>query len=223
MTSRVLILVEGQTEERFIKDVLAPYFYPMNLFFYPTLLVTKRVKVGPNFKGGVTNFAKFENDLIRLLNGAGDALVTTMIDYYGLPKDFPGMNTRPKGTPLERVEHVEEEIHKHFGKSGNLRIFLVLHEFEAWLFSTTEDLPRVMTDPGKQQQFAAVRDEFKTPEEINERPDFAPSKRIESLFPAFRKTFHGLTTAARIGLDRIRKECAHFNWWIEHLERFAKR
>ena len=55
MSKRVLILVEGQTEERFVKDVLGPAFWDKELFFHPTILVTKRVKDGPNFKGGVTN------------------------------------------------------------------------------------------------------------------------------------------------------------------------
>ncbi len=68
---RVLILVEGQTEERFVKDVLGPAFFDRKLFFHPTILITKRVKDGPNFKGGVTNFARFRNDAQRLLNGAG--------------------------------------------------------------------------------------------------------------------------------------------------------
>ncbi|MBI2947679.1 MAG: hypothetical protein HYY23_08525 [Verrucomicrobia bacterium] len=58
MSKRVLILVEGQTEERFVKDVLGPAFFHQELFFRATILVTKRVKDGPNFKGGVTNFSK---------------------------------------------------------------------------------------------------------------------------------------------------------------------
>jgi hypothetical protein len=120
MSKRALILVEGQTEERFTKDVLAPAFWKKQLFFQPTILVTKRVKNGPNFKGGVTNFAKFENDARRLLNGAGGALVTTMLDYYGLPPDFPGMKTRPPGgTPLQRVTYVEAAIAQHFGDIPN--------------------------------------------------------------------------------------------------------
>jgi hypothetical protein len=61
-----------------------------------------------------------------------------------------------------------------------------------------------------------------TPEEINERPEFAPSKRIIDLFPAYKKTLHGPTTAARIGLETIRNECPHFNEWMNKLEAFAK-
>jgi len=96
VSKRVLILVEGQTEERFVKDVLGPAFFHQELFFHVTILVTQRVKDGPNFKGGVTNFAKCKNDARRLLNSAGGALVTTMLDYYGLPLDFPGWTRVPR-------------------------------------------------------------------------------------------------------------------------------
>jgi Domain of unknown function (DUF4276) len=222
MSKRVLILVEGQTEERFVKDVLGPAFFDKELFFSPTLLVTKRVKDGPNFKGGVTNFAKFRNDTQRLLNDTGGVLVTTMLDYYRLPLDFPGMDSRPvNGTPLQRVTHVEAAIAKHFDSPKKFMPFLALHEFEAWLFSSPTELPRVMTEPRKQPEFEAIRAGVATPEEINERPQFAPSKRIETLFPAYRKTLHGPNVAARIGLKRIRAECPHFDDWMKKLEAFA--
>ncbi len=222
LSKRGLILVEGPTEERFVKDTLAPFFYQINFFISPTILVTKKVKSGPNFKGGVTNFAKFENDLNRLLSSAGGALVTTMLDYYRLPNDFPGMATRPSGTsPSDRVRHVEKAVEAYFGNPQNLLVFFALHEFEAWLFSSTEELPRVMTDTSKELQFTLIRIEFETPEEINEKPGCAPSQRIQQIFPAYRKTFHGPVTAGRIGLDRIRQECTHFDWWITQLEQFA--
>lgn len=222
MSKRVLILVEGQTEERFVKDVLAPAFWPRGMFISPTLLVTKRVKDGPNFKGGVTSFAKFRNDADRLLNSAGGALVTTMLDYYRLPSDFPGMDNRPpNGTPEQRVQHVEAAVGSHFGSPGNFVPFFALHEFEAWLFSSPSELPKAMTEPQKQPRFEEIRAEVPTPEDINERPEFAPSKRIVTLFPAYKKTLHGPLTAKRIGLDGIRSECPHFDHWIKILEDFA--
>ncbi len=73
----------------------------------------------------------------------------------------------------------------------------------------------------KQREFAAIRREVKTPEEIDDRPQFAPSKRIERLFPGYRKTLHGPMAAKRIGLDPIRAECPHFSGWLAKLEEFA--
>jgi hypothetical protein len=218
---RVLVLVEGQTEERFVKDVLSPALVGSGLVLTPTLLVTRRMKNGPDFKGGVTTFGKFENDIRRLLVRSGGALVTTMLDYYRLPDDFPGMGNRPEGSPSIRVEHVEKAIHRHFGETQNLVPFLALHEFEAWLFSSTIELPRVMTEPEREAEFAAIRQNVNSPEEINDRPEFSPSKRILKLFPGYKKALHGPITANRIGLPRIRTECPHFNDWMRKLENFA--
>jgi hypothetical protein len=221
VTKRALILVEGQTEERFVKDVLAPEFFARNLFFSPTLLVTKRVKDGPHFKGGVTSYQRFRNDLRRLLKDSG-ALVTMLLDYYGLPSDFPGMLTRPQGTALQCVTHVERAIHEELGSPSNFLPFLAVHEFEAWLFASPYELPRTMTQAGKQPEFAKVRDAFDSPEEIDDGPTTAPSKRIAALFPAYSKKLHGPLTAQRIGLERIRTECPHFASWLGKLEAFAQ-
>lgn len=222
MSKRVLILVEGQTEERFVKDVLSPAFFEKELYFQPTILVTKRVKDGPNFKGGVTNFSKFENDVRRLLDSAGGAMVTTMLDYYRLPNDFPGVRSRPANiTSSARVRHVEQALARHFGNRQDFLPFLALHEFEAWLFAAPDVLPRVLTDTNKTAEFSAIRAAVATPEEINERPELAPSKRIEALFPSYQKTAHGPLAAKRIGLDRIRAECPHFDGWLKKIEAFA--
>ena len=44
MSRRMLTLVEEQTEERFVKDVLAPHLVSRDLLFEkPTVLMTKRV------------------------------------------------------------------------------------------------------------------------------------------------------------------------------------
>ncbi len=223
MSKRVLILVEGQTEERFVKDVLAPAFVEQQLYFFPTLLVTKHVKDGPRFKGGVTSFARFTNDLRRLLPAPKETLVTTLLDYYGLPTDFPGMATRPpSGKPAARAVHVENSIFDHFGSPSNFVPFLLVHEFEALLFSSAVELPRVVNQPKQQEAFAKIRGGFTTPEDINDHPDTAPSKRILGLFPSFKKTLHGPTTALRIGLNTIRSECPHFNQWISRIEVFAR-
>jgi len=222
---RALILVEGQTEERFVKDVLAPHLGTLQLYIVPTLLTTKVVKNGKNFKGGVTSFEKFESDLRRLLGGAGasggSALVTTMLDYYRLPDDFPGMAGRSTPVdPFVRIGHVERALSTHF-KDGRFLPFLALHEFEAWVFSCPHTLPDVMAEPAKQPQFAAICNGVQTPEQINERPGHNPAARIASLFPTYRKTLHGPTATQRIGLQLIRDRCPHFNSWLTQLERSA--
>lgn len=221
MTKRILILVEGQTEERFVKDVLAPEFYPFDTFFDPRLLITKVVKHGASFKGGVTTYGKFRNDVRRLLGEAKRTeLVTTLVDYYGLPADFPGMDTRPNAPPRDRVRYVEQRIAADFEDAPNFRPFLALHEFEAWLFSKPEELSRAMTQPDD-GKLTAIRNAFATPEEINENMQTAPSRRIQQIFPAYKKTLHGPLAVQRIGISTIRAECPHFDMWVRYLEQFA--
>ena len=58
MSKRALILVEGQTEERFVKDVLGPAFWEKGLFFTATILATKRVKDGPELQGRRDQFGQ---------------------------------------------------------------------------------------------------------------------------------------------------------------------
>jgi hypothetical protein len=213
---RGLVLVEGQTEERFVNDVLAPAFRSYDFHLTPTLLITKRVKSGAHFRGGVTTYGKMRNDLKRLLNTSGGAVVTTIIDYYGLPADTPGMKTRPNASPLDRVIHIEEHIRRDLGSPKNFLPFLALHEFEAWLFSSADELPRALTS--KSSAFAAVCAGFDNPEDIDEGPTTAPSKRILEMFPSYRKALHGPLTAQRIGLDRIRSRCPHFAAWLSALQ-----
>ena len=132
------------------------------------------------------------------------------------------MDSRPaNGTPHQRVKHVEKKIAEAFDSPPSFLPFLALHEFEAWLFSSPNALPRVMTEVQKQSKFEAIRAQVKSPEEINERPEHSPSTRIRKLFPAYKKALHGPTTAARIGLDQIRAECPHFDRWMNKLVAYA--
>ncbi|MDI9569703.1 MAG: DUF4276 family protein [Pseudomonadota bacterium] len=78
-----------------------------------------------------------------------------------------------------------------------------------------------MTERTKESAFTAIIQEFSSPEEINERPESSPSKRIKSLFPAYRKTVHGPLAAQRIGLEHIRASCRHFDDWLMKLENYA--
>lgn len=215
------MLVEGQTEERFVKDVLAPAFAEREVFITPTILVTKRVKQGANFRGGVTSYARFRADVRRLLLGSGDALVTTLLDYYGLPDDFPGMNTRPTASARMRAMHVEALIVEELESPKNFVPFLALHEIEAWLFASEDELPRALTQPAARDAFAEICRSVETPEDINEGATTAPSKRIQALFPEYRKTVHGPITLQRIGLASIRNVCPHFDSWIRRLEELS--
>lgn len=214
---RVLILVEGLTEERFVKDVLAPHIWNKGKDAIPKVATTKRVKRGPDFKGGITDYPKVENDLRRLLGDTGAIAVTSFIDYYGLPSDFPGYSTRPPGPSIARVSHVEAEWATRIGHS-RFRPFIMLHEFEALVFVNPTEVCRAFHRFGALAEVEGIRRAFPTPEDINDNPVTAPSKRLERLFLEYQKPFHGPLVTKRVGLAALRAECPHFNEWVTWLE-----
>jgi Domain of unknown function (DUF4276) len=218
---RALVLVEGPTEDAFIKQVLQPHFLSIGLSLTPTIIATKRILSGGAFKGGVTSFSQFERDIRRLLHGAGGALVTTLIDYYRLPNGFPGMENRPTKSPKERVKHVEQSITGHFGSPKFFRPYLSLHEFEALVFSDCEITATTLGDPGSAKKLKEIVDRHGSPEYINEKPDQNPASRLQKLFPAYQKRLHGPIISSRIGVTSLRSACEHFGGWISSLEAFA--
>ncbi len=214
---KILILSEGPTEESFVRDVLYPHLSRMSVFVIPIIAATKRVKAGPDFKGGITSYGKFRREIWRLLEDTSAACVTTMIDYYGLPTDFPGRAAQQRGSCFDRVRLLEQELaqdvdHRRFVP------YLSLHEFEALLFSSPEEIAGVAPEEDVEKGLLSIRMAFASPEEINDDPLTHPAARITGLIPAFRKLPHGPMIAGRIGLAKIRKECRHFDSWLTKLE-----
>lgn len=213
---RVLILVEGQTEERFVKRLLTDHLVQHDVCIVPTIVVTKRVKSGPNFKGGIISYANVRGDILRLLGDTDAALVTTMFDFYGLPQSFPG-RSQASGIPQDKVLSVEEALDDDID-DNRFKGYLALHEFEGLLFSSPGEIARALHGQNKEQTLHDIRNSFDTPEDINDDPATAPSKRILDTFPEYKKSVYGPIIASRIGLSAIRDACPHFDKWISRLE-----
>src|SRR6478609_6199283 len=195
--NKILILVEGQTEETFVRDILAPHLLGFEKLIVATLVVTKRVKNGPNFKGGVTSYGQVRRDLIRLLGDTSANKITTMLDYYALPSDFPGYRSAPSGPVALRVSHLESEFAADIGDS-RFTPYLSQHEFEALLFADPVSATWVYDDPSVVSHLVATKAAFNgQPEMINDGPMTAPSKRIAAAFANYEKALHGpLATGA---------------------------
>jgi hypothetical protein len=101
---------------------------------------------------------------------------------------------------------------------GRFVPFVVMHEFEGLLFSDCAALSRGIGRPELETSLQEIREEFATPEEINDSKVTAPSKRVQALMSTYQKPFHGILAAQEIGLSRIRKECPHFDGWLKQLE-----
>ena len=69
MTIRLGISVEGQTEERFVKDLLAPHLEARGVYAIPIIVATSRSAAGKKSKGGGINLDRIAGELQRLLGG----------------------------------------------------------------------------------------------------------------------------------------------------------
>ena len=219
--SRVIAVVEGQTEQTFVRDVLAPWLG------WRGVMLSARLVGKPGHKGG-GSFHRARNDIISLLKQQSDTYVTTMFDFYGMPNSWPGRDDARKLAHPNKAPSIEQAIHEQIGAElggsfddDRLIPYVQMHEFEALLFSEPSALSQVMREPDTEEDLQAIRDGFSTPEEINDDPNTAPSKRIESLYGNYQKPFHGRLAATRITVEVMREECPHFNEWIDTLESLA--
>ena len=140
-----------------------------------------------------------------------------MIDYYGLPSDFPGVKSAENTIPHSRIIYLEKAFEKDI-RSDRFYAYFVRHEFEGLLFTDPEEIAKKILPREKASELQKIKKSFATPEDINNDPSTAPSKRIEKIFSDYDKVADGPVIAQRIGLDAIRKACPHFNDWIVYIE-----
>jgi hypothetical protein len=215
----VKILVEGQTEELFVDNILAQHLVQNRIVLTPIVHTTKSVDVGPNYKGGLAKYHSVKKQIQALLHDKSTTLVTTLLDFYGIPSDFPGFDTMPTGTCYERVVHLEQRLQEDIFHSKFLAHFS-LHEFEAILFASPQAIASYFPSLNILSRLQKIRNDVTSPEEINE--DQPPSKRLKEILPStYRKPEDGQSITASIGLELIRQQCPHFNEWLNRLENLS--
>jgi hypothetical protein len=224
---KILILVEGQTEENFIKKIIKPYLKNRGIEIIPILSPTGINESGLNCRGGLPGYEGFKKLLRNLLDDSAAGLVTTMIDYYGLPGGFPAAGSVQGNTSLEKVKEIESLIYKdieklckkNWKKAEKFFPYLSLHEFETLLFVSTQHTARAFPDNKRlKKALDKIMEEFRNPEEINQGKTTHPSARLKKLIPEYQKAFHGPLALADVDLDIIRSKCPHFKEWIDKME-----
>jgi len=222
--TRLHAVVEGQTEETFVNRVLAPEFWALDVFVDVHCVTTGR-KRGIS-RGGISRYEQLKTDLTLWMkeDQRPDAWFTTMVDLYAPPEDFPGFDDCTKNAdPIRRVECLEERLHNDLADRRFIP-YIQLHEFEALLFSDPRHFESAFPrDATVVRELTAIRNEFPTPEYIDDGPGSAPSQRILALRPDYKKTVAGLQVVQQIGFATLLRECAHFNQWIGRIEMAATR
>lgn len=205
--TRLAISVEGQTEEEFVKKVLAEHLRPMEVD--PMLLGALRRRGG----GGNVSVDELVSDMVGLRRDY-DA-VTSLVDFYGF---------RGKGalTVDELEDYLLQKIEAQGAGGALVFPYVQKHEFEGLLFSDPSafrTLPRVRDD--HIAELERVRQKFATPEDINDDPDRTPGKLIALAAPGYRKRRDSPEVAQEAGLEKIRAKCPRFDAWLTRMEGLA--
>lgn len=207
---RVIIYCEGPSEETFINRILVPE------------LIENRVFITATSFNGVSKYSIIRKKLQNLCRSDTSAIVTTMLDYYGLPTDTPGYrDSQVKNNIYECVEYVEKKMEEDI-REANFLPNIVMHEYEALLFSDVRAFSYCNLSEKQLDGLKKIRQKYLTPEHINNSADTAPSKRILRIYDSYDKVLDGYNIAKNIGLATIRKQCRHFDRWIQNMERMGK-
>jgi len=223
----IYIVVEGQTEQTFVRDVLAPSLAHQGIYLHLALIGK------PGHKGGDIRFDKAKKDIGNFLKQRNDTYLSTMFDYFRIDSNWPGkaevrrqiqnggsLAAADKAGILERA--TRDEIAKAFaGYNTENRFipYIEMHEFEALLFSDVHILAEITEI--EVTEFEKILKDFTNPEEINDDPNNAPSKRIQALKNGYRKVAMGKAVSEAIGIQAIRRQCPHFNKWLTKLEQLV--
>lgn len=212
---RLCVICEGPTEAEFVRVCLEPHLRIFGVVVYPSLLKTRPGKQG----GGNVTVERVAKHAQHEYHGS-DRL-TTLLDFYGVG-DAQGRSKVQIETDIS--QHAAKCI-KNFNPQF-LIPYVQQYEFEGLLFTDVEKFEWVLDgwNADTRRALLAVRQDFDTPEHINNSRETAPSKRILKIFNQgqYSKVEHGPLIASEIGLPRIRQACPQFHAWLCQLEALGR-
>ncbi len=226
---RLLILVEGETEETFVNEVLSPHLYTNGFHSISAKLMGNARN--RNRRGGIRGWSTVKDEIVRHLNRDQALYVSIMVDYYALPggenkpNAWPGRLQASSLSFSKKAQYIEAKLAEDISKSVDTKRFIpyiMMHEFEGLLFSDCKKFADSVARSDLAKEFQAIRDAYSSPEEINDSPQTHPSKRIKDLMPRYEKPLFGNLAAIDIGLSSFRAECPGFRCWLEKLEALSK-
>lgn len=221
--NELVVIVEGETEQTFVRDQLAAHLALHGTIAWPVLPGRHRNH------GGVKKWEVARQDIVRTLKER--RFCSTMFDYYAMPRDWPGRKAAAAKEWHERADCVEEMMHGDIAEAMGGKFdrkffvpYVQLHEFEALAFANVAVLAAVLSPIGKQsaetliEEFGRILKRAGHPEAIDDGHDTCPSRRIAKIVPAYKKCAQGPIVTTRIGIETLRSQCAHFGEWLTRLE-----
>ena len=215
---RIIIVVEGQTEQEFVSGCLAPYL----LKTYGVLSVSARLIGKPGHKGGDIRYNRLRKDLDILLREPS-VVVSMFVDFFKLGTDFPGLQgCLNQSTTANRISCIEHELATDVDAISFIP-YVQQYEFEALLFSSENGFLKYL-NPKSCQALQEVSREFANPEDINNTQP--PSYRLLDIVKRYEgfqynKVVYGNILALEIGIDAMLARCQRFASWVDQMGKMA--
>lgn len=214
---RLVIIVEGDAEESFINNVLSPYFNSIGIYNY---IQCYKIK---HSNGGLSKYSHLKKDIVNTLY-ENDVVVSTLVDFYRIPSDFPGYNeSLSYDKHSDQVNYLESKIKEDIELTQN-RVFenlvpyIQLHEFETFIFSDIMGVDALFDQSEyDRREFINITRQYENPEDINNGVNTAPSVRLKKIIKGYDKVLFGIEIIQNLGVDLIREKCPRFNSWIQNL------
>lgn len=141
-----------------------------------------------------------------------------------MPKDFPkyaeAQSIRDKSKKLDFLEQSIKEDFKVLQKESfnNLLPYIQLHEFEALIFSSLKGINALFeSSEADFPELEKIFRRFPNPEDINDDPNTAPSKRLLKHIEGYNKVVDGVSIIEEIGIETVIEKCPRFRDWLRGL------
>jgi len=204
---RLIIIVEGATEQEFVNQYLLPHLNTFGIYAVTPIEITTNRKLKQ--RGGFVNYEHLKNDIIKALHE--NCYVTTFVDFFRIPNNCPGYSNNSAD-----VDSMQNAIDADIN-NGKFFSYIQLHEFEALLFSDIKGFEYVIDNDNAISGLKEVMQNYPNPEDINNRPETAPSKRILSVYPSYEKVADGNLAIDEIGMSKLLEKNPRFKAWVDKI------
>jgi len=218
------IVVEGYGEQGFLRKCVAQHLGTRGVYAHAALVGK------PGHKGGVRPWPAVRKDIMNFLKmnrNDRPIHVSMMFDYYGMPLTWPGRSGASEKPTTERSLYIEKQLASDIAScmgdgfiSDRFIPYVQMHELEALVLAKPDNLTAEFLNQDEAIEELKINIAGMPPEEINDGPTTAPSKRIISYIPEYgkRKAQATANILYLTGLRDLRELCPHFNEWLTKLE-----
>lgn len=219
---RLIIIVEGQTEEEFVNISLKNYLSEKGIFSVSAI----KIQTSKGHKGGFVKYTHLKRDIQKVIRES-DVIVSTFLDFFRIPTSVPNYDEMDQYTNVDdKIDILLEGISDDIDNPKFIP-YIQKFEFEALLFSSNDGFEEMYDKPKIVQATQAIIDTYDNPEDINNHPNTAPSKRLINILAEngekYDKIVEGNLIAETIGIETIIEKCPRFKNWLKMLVEILKK